>query len=88
MPASETLAHGALPPTRAIREEDYRGFRIAVAASRRVTGAVLVTTTLTGGPDRLQRFFCLHSPETEVNAACAAAMAEVRRVIDDLLSGA
>ena len=83
---SSIVSMGDVAAARATLTEDYRGFHIAVAASRRVTGAILVTTTLKGGPDQLQRFFCLHSTEPDVDQACGAAAAELRRVIDDLLT--
>jgi len=86
MGSSQSAPRGDVHPMRASVAQDYRGFHIAVAASRRVTGAILVTTTLKGGPDQLQRFFCLQSTEPDVDSACEAALAEVRRVIDDLLT--
>lgn len=73
---------------RASHDEHYRGFDVAVAASRRVTGTILVNTALSGGPGRLKRFFCLQSSESDVRAACDAAASELRRVIDDLLAPA
>jgi hypothetical protein len=66
------------------REVKYRGFLIRVGASERF-GGVLLVATLTGGPDRVARSFGLPSPERDVDCACAIAIHELRKVVDDLL---
>jgi hypothetical protein len=68
----------------ASREVKYRGFLIRVGASERF-GGVLIVATLTGGPDRIARSFGLPSPERDIDCACACAIHELRKVVDDLL---
>jgi hypothetical protein len=71
-------------PAVANREVKYRGFLIRVGASERF-GGVLIVATLTGGPDRIARSFGLPSPERDIDCACAIAIHELRKVVDDLL---
>ena len=68
------------------RELLYRGFRIKVGASVRF-GGILVAASLTGGPDGIARQFGLSSTERDVNCACAMALHDLRKVVDDLLDG-
>lgn len=66
------------------REVKYRGFLIKVGASERL-GGIIIAATLSGGPDRIARSFGLPSPERDVDCACALAIHELRKVVDDLL---
>ena len=68
------------------REMFYRGFRIKVGASVRF-GGILVAASLAGGPDGIARQFGLTSTESNVHCACALALHELRKVVDDLLDG-
>jgi hypothetical protein len=83
MTPSEQL-EPAEPPVRASASACHRGFRIVATASRRVTGALLVNAELTGGPDRIRRWFCVASEESDLLVACERCIADLCRVIDDL----
>ena len=71
--------------SRATRDSRHRGFHISVAACERSTGAILATARLSGGPARLVRTFALRTDARDVGEACDAVVAELEKVIDDLL---
>ena len=65
----------------------YRTYALAVAAVRGSTGAIRVRASLRGGPERFHHDFALDSDEADAAAACDAALAELRAIIDDLWLG-
>jgi hypothetical protein len=70
---------------RASRQLRYRDFTIEVSASRRL-GGIIVTAALSGGPNRIARHFGLPSSEQNVECACAVAIHELRKIVDDLIA--
>ena len=62
----------------------HKGYEIKATASRRATGAVLVNAELSGGPDKIRRWFCVASDRADLAAACAQSTRELCQVIDDL----
>lgn len=69
-----------------MKEVSYRGFRISVAASARPGGAFIVSTTLSGGRTRLLRNFTTTSDQPDAATASEHALAEIKQVVDDLLT--
>ena len=49
-----------------------------------MTGAVLVSAELSGGPGHIRRWFCVSSEEDDLVAACEACIRDLRAVIDDM----
>lgn len=76
------------PPSRATLTASHLGYQISATASRRVTGALLVNAELSGGPDRIRRWFCVASEATDLIAACEGCIAELCKIIDDISSRA
>ena len=76
------LPDPASAPARASRTAEHRGLRIAVTATRRITGVTLVVTEVSGGPDKLKRNFYTVSQEPDPTSACAEAIASMQRVLD------
>jgi hypothetical protein len=80
-----TASRAGTVTARATLEAAHRGFRISIAASRRITGVIIATASLSGGPSRLLRNFAFQSESADVIAACEDVLGDLRAVIDDML---
>jgi len=64
----------------------YRDFSITAAATHRLAGLMMVHTTLTGGRRGIAHKFTVPSEAADPVSACEEALADLRRVIDQLLA--
>ena len=64
----------------------YRDFAISAAATHRLAGLIMVHTTLAGGRRGMAHKFTVPSEAADPLSACEEALADLRRVIDQLLA--
>ena len=69
------------------QEAAYRGFEMR-ALARKVHGEVELRVRLLGGPGDINRSMTPSTDQRSAVGACEKAMADLRRVVDDLLDAA
>jgi hypothetical protein len=74
-------------PGSARRAVPYRSYVLIVAAATDDAGAILVRVSLRGGPERIEHRFAFRAEQSDATAACEAALAELRAVVDELWLG-